>query len=445
MKHHRQTTRRPLIAGVAALLSFGTLSVCALSSTSVAAPAQSLVTYGEPTYPTSTADLPKEVRDAASDAAALVDANKTDLLGSYVDKSSGEVAIVPSTDRGAEMATAQEAKSSVLRVDQRASASVADVSTLGDGLRALSPTLAKSIYEWEPAPESGGINVSARLELSDSDKALLDEFASKRNVPVRVSMNVGAELPTLDEDRSNDPSPYAGGARFGIANDWQSSAVILGECSTGVPYLIGTTNYMLTAGHCFERDTLNHWAWTYSGTNNAPSKQQYMGNSFWSTFHSVYGTVAMGADNDNHGDIAMINVSPANAAGDHIWWGTQTTPDRIPITSRKAPTVGDPTCINGAESGSDCGTVITATNITWTANDGTIIRNGDRAHSAYTYDCSIDGDSGGTVLYDHTGAETSAQVIGIISGSARPGSGCDQYFTGIEEANQAWNGEVNFY
>lgn len=55
------------------------------------------------------------------------------------------------------------------------------------------------------------------------------------------------------------------------------------------------------------------------------------------------------------------------------------------------------------------------------------------------------GDSGGSVIVDHSGAETYAHAVGIISGhSSAAVLGCFQYFTGVEEAMQAWGGKLRF-
>ena len=154
----------------------------------------------------------------------------------------------------------------------------------------------------------------------------------------------------------------------------------------------------------------------------------------------------MGNDSAAHGDLVLVNVSGAgNAAGWKIWWGTVGTTTRIPVTSRTSPTIGDPVCINGMVSGSDCGLTVTHTNISHTYGDGTVLRQGDEAHSSHSYDCSQGGDSGGSVVVDHSGAETEAEATGIISGHTDvDGGACDQWFTGVEEAMQAWGGGLKF-
>lgn len=141
-----------------------------------------------------------------------------------------------------------------------------------------------------------------------------------------------------------------------------------------------------------------------------------------------------------------MNVSAVGrTAGNRIWWGALSTTSRITVTSRTAPTVGDATCLNGSTSGSDCGTVVQRTNVSHTYSSGETLRNSDVAYSSSTADCPISGDSGGSVVVDHPGAETSAEATGIVSGyNNTSGGGCNMWFTGIEEAMQAWGGGLLF-
>ena len=128
-----------------------------------------------------------------------------------------------------------------------------------------------------------------------------------------------------------------------------------------------------------------------------------------------------------------------------MWWGTTNTTNKIPVTARRIPTLNDPVCINGVVSGSDCGLTVVDVNINHTYADGDVLRNGDKGSSPANYDCSQGGDSGGPIVYNHAGTETQATGIGIISGHTdRNSNGCYQWFTGIEEANQVWGGEINF-
>lgn len=251
----------------------------------------------------------------------------------------------------------------------------------------------------------------------------------------------------LDDNRPTDPSPYAGGARYGIANGSGSGASVSALCSTGFGYLRNGKEYMLTAGHCYPRNNGNRdFMWIVTGSDTSPTKSQYAGSKCCSTFESGTGTVPMGNDNQNHGDLALVNVSGAgNDAGNQVWWGGVSTTDKIPVTSRTAPTIGDDVCINGMTSGSDCGTVVQHTNVARTAG-GETVRNIDVAHSTHSYDCSQGGDSGGSVVVDHSGTETAAEATGIVSGHTNTGDGgCDQWFTGVEEAMQAWGGGLNFH
>lgn len=77
-----------------------------------------------------------------------------------------------------------------------------------------------------------------------------------------------------------------------------------------------------------------------------------------------------------------------------------------------------------------------------------VLRQGDRAEAFHGYNCPKGGDSGGGVVLDHSGSETSAVAVGVIaSGQVVDDSAayCQWYFTGIEEAVQAWGGDLVYH
>lgn len=74
------------------------------------------------------------------------------------------------------------------------------------------------------------------------------------------------------------------------------------------------------------------------------------------------------------------------------------------------------------------------------------IRSADLSWSGESYDCPIPGDSGAPVILNHAGAETFADAKGVLSGGGySDASGiCVMISTGVEEAVQAWGGDLNF-
>ena len=246
--------------------------------------------------------------------------------------------------------------------------------------------------------------------------------------------------------RQEDDSPYAGGFRLAMRDSSANTASGSGWCSGGYGYNESSTKYMLNAGHCFAQGTDYSYMWnTYSGTCPCV-KKTYSGHLSNSSWVAGEGSVKVGDDNNWHGDLSRVNVTTANKdSGDQIWWGTTNTSNKIPVTQRRAPTFADQLCINGVTSGSDCGIAVSDTNGTWVYSNGEHLVYGDRAYSAHSYDCSQPGDSGGSVVFNHVGAETEATAVGVISGSGGSGGGCFQYFTGVEEAMQAWGGQLNFH
>lgn len=69
------------------------------------------------------------------------------------------------------------------------------------------------------------------------------EVASATDVPASVPVRVQEKEPLVPTGRLNDVAPFYGGAR--INNNDNTAA-----CTAGWPVRIGSTEYMLTAGHC---------------------------------------------------------------------------------------------------------------------------------------------------------------------------------------------------
>lgn len=380
-------------------------------------------------------------------ASELVDFNKSDFAGSYVDETSTLV-VVTTSDRGQQMAAERFPKDSGVRIEH-GNLSLARASTLGHELYRGFPTTGAKIWQWAVDPAASALKLGVNKPLDGEDRSIIDNFAQANAVLINVYIDETAQRGQRD-DRLEDASPFAGGFRYARADGTTSSATVIGRCSGGFGYEndSGTADYILTAGHCWDRGGAYDRMWnTYGGS--CPSncgKKNYIGIQTYSTWNNGEGTVNTGNDAGNHGDMALVNVSTAGkAAGTQIWWGGVTTTDKIPVTARKVPTVGDDICINGITSGSDCGLTIVETNINHVYDDGDEVINGDYANSTSNADCSQSGDSGGSIIINHSGAETQATGVGIISGHIDYGNiGCAQVFTGIEEAMQAWDGKLKF-
>lgn len=426
------------------LVTFLALPAVLLQSVSSAEePQDGLVEYNEAAWPQPDLSVIDDSnRDQLAAASELVDFNKADFAGAYVD-SKAQLIVVAATDRG--QALAEDALGDDPGVTvTRGALSLESASQLGFDLYRGEPTVGEKMWQWAIDPATSALRVGIFKALSEEDRAAIEKFAEANSLPIKIYVDETAGRGAKDDARLEDDSPYSGGFRYTKANGTTSSASISGYCSGGFGYQSGGTNYMLTAGHCFERGTSYDEMWnTQSGS--CCVKKVWAGHRSNTTWNDGDGTVAAGSDNANHGDLALVNVDAANRnSGDQIWWDGVTSPNKIPVTVRRVPTVGDPICINGVTSGADCGLTVFDTNINHVYSDGDVLRNGDGANSTSEADCSQPGDSGGSIVYNHSGAETQATAEGIVSGHQTFSIGCAQYFTGIEEAIQAWGGNVKF-
>lgn len=413
----------------------------ALQAADMPSKGSNMVRYFDGPWPSQRLDvLDAANRDALTRASELVDYNKSDFANVYVDDL-GTVVVTPATVAGAIKAVsklaADDAAVQVSPVSDVLSIHMAG--EMGNNLYDTSARLAEKMSSWKGDPRSTRLLVSVWQPLGQSDEETIEAFAEKHSVAIDVYYDSGDKPAEKSESRLEDDSPVAGGFRYVMKNGNSSSATGSGWCSGGFGYHIGSVEYMLTAGHCFSQGTSFRYMWnTYDGS--CCTKKTYLGQEAGSVWENGVGS-KRAADGEYHGDVALVLISNA---GDQVWWGAVGTTDKIPVTVRRVPTIGDPMCINGAKSGSDCGLVVQDVNINHTYSDGDVLRNGDKAHSSSEADCSRAGDSGGSIVYDHSGAETQATGIGIVSGSTIRATDCDEWFTGIEEANQIWGGNINF-
>lgn len=406
------------------------------------------VTYAKFSPLTPLRERPKDVQELASRATELTDAHKDKFLGTYVDPSN-RVVVVPADEAGTRMAQSEFSEGEVVVASSAISSQ--EAADLGDALFKAVVSLGADMVFWGGHPESGGALIVVRRDPTDEETRDLELFADEHKIPLRIEVWPGAPTMTLAvNNRLVDPSPYAGGARIGLGDGpLGSGAHIHGLCTTGFGYLRNGYQAMVTAGHCFPRNSTDSYMWILT---LAGGKAEYAGQRSFSSWDDGVGSLRLNADNDFHGDVALVNVSnQGNEAGDHIWWGTTDTMDKIPVTARHAPVVADDVCFSGFVSGSDCGLQVYATNTTASVYDGDghftgTARQVDISISIYSYDCPQPGDSGSPVVLDHGGAETFADAKGIVSASgSSPSFPCIMGSTGVEEVVQAWGGDLAFH
>lgn len=443
MTKNKAILRLSVSLGVLATTVLGTVVSQGASAALASDGTSQLVDYVEAPWPVPNFDL---INDSNSDqlikAAELIDFNKDDFAGSYVDPE-GRVIVVASTPVGEQLANKAFADDPEVAI-RTAGLTINQANQAGLDLSDEVPTVGDKIYKWGIDAQADVVRIGVFRALTSEDRAAMENFADRSGLRLVVYIDEKAQRP-VENSRQEDGTPFQGGFRMTMQASSTGPQQDGPSCTGGFGYQSGGTNWVLTAGHCFYRNGTLNYAWnTYQGDPCCVPKN-YIGYSAYSTFTKNVGTVNAGNDSAKHGDLALINVDLAGKnSSDHMWWGTRTTTNTIPVTARRVPAVGDSICINGISSGSDCGGLtIGDTNIGWTYSNGDHLINADGATSTNSLDCSLDGDSGGSVIIDHAGAETQATGVGIVSGSGPADPvGCVQIFTGIEEAIQAWGGNI---
>lgn len=206
------------------------------------------------------------------------------------------------------------------------------------------------------------------------------------------------------------------------------------------------TDFMFTAGHCFELGTADDQMFTMNGAwLNSFDELQYAGLfSGRTSWNDGVGSRQVPTDNQFHGDIGLVNTETVGrATGNGMWDGGPGTVNKSAVTSRLAPSVGLNVCLSGATSGIQCTVEVTAINVDVNIqNSGIWLRDGDLARGETQANCSEGGDSGGSI-FRRSGSTSTIVAIGTISGHTDfTVGGCQQRFTGAEEAVQAWGGDV---
>lgn len=352
------------MCGVVATVVLLASGIGALQTTPTSADeATSLVTYETPQYGERGSDWSESTRSIMREVLRVADSHKDHVLGAHV-RDSGQIVVVATGADGLR-ATQSELRQFGDAIEFEISVlSSNSAQTLGEELWRSSESLMRGIHIWGADSLTGGIFVSFLKEPTASDRELIERFAAKHEVPIRVEVDPNATSGRTLDDRRSDYQNYAAGARYFTGDGPGSGANLVGRCSTGFGYQIGATQYVITEGHCFPRNRDNDWMWIATGSNTSPTKSQYAGRMCCSTWREGVGTIKMGADNQNHGDLALVNVSAeGHGGGTKVWWGGPYATNRIPVIDRRYPVYGDITCLSGSTSGVRCGANIQYKNV----------------------------------------------------------------------------------
>jgi hypothetical protein len=387
--------------------------------------------------PTPSEAVPPGLEETAADASQLVDFNPNQYAGSWYEPSTQRVTIASVT--GAIGSAGKNARR--LSADNDVTVVPAQFS-LAEGQKALdefmaTAAIAHRVVNFGVAPDGNG------FQLDVLGEPTADELQGLSVLPGHVDVRTGLTDAGHPTDAMNDASPFAGGSRFGSI---VPGGTTLNVCTSGFPFLGDSgVKFLLTAGHCVPKGST--WKiYKLNGPVLSPTLDVQIAQNdspgARTSWDSNAGTVNAGGDSAKHGDVAMFNVSAyGKDIGDSIWI-SQTA--KRNVVSRDTPSVGGSVCRAGIRDWETCGFTIDSVNTSHTYNDGTTIRQGDLAYLASSNTCSLDGDSGAPV-YRRTNGD--AIAIGIVSGtySVPTVGGCMLVFTGVEEAIQAWGGDLKYH
>lgn len=166
------------------------------------------------------------------------------------------------------------------------------------------------------------IGMSGATAPSKRDMAELRRISGVSKITARVAV----EMPKGYATRSNDSSPWKGGARI---------ETIGGGCSSGFAVLVGSSGRLLSARHC---DTSGNGSIKDGGGTTIASG----GSSV-----AVIGRI----------DSMLIDPSASPATTPRIYRSTYSSSSTSAVKNWYSNWPGDPVCTSGASTGEHCGTV----------------------------------------------------------------------------------------
>lgn len=398
------------------------------------------VTVQQWALPSPSNRVPAQLEDEAAHAAGLVDYNEDSYAGSWYDPTSGTIQVATTTP-AAKSAPAANAANGLLPSDDVA---LKDAKfSLSEGQQILDDYFKDSPLgdRWS----SYGLSPDGKnFEISMIGEPTAKDLASLATLPGHVVLTTGLTQKFRPTDALDDGNPFAGGGRIIIGKSGPPPETLtdLIQCTTGFGFRINGDDAMLTAGHCLKRGTTRDRIWRATGSGAALSLLgQISVFNDKSTMSGTTGTVPVGADNGNHGDLALYNLSNFGKSASATIWTSNV--GGLEVDSRQAPAEQTTVCRFGSKTlGQLCGLLVTDTNVTISGDDFGTVKAADVATYPGTSMCAQQGDSGGPV-YRISGGR--AIAVGIISATRPVPGGCQLAFTGVEEAIQAWGGDIKFH
>ncbi len=373
----------------AAILSILALSLLGTTSANAADPSDAKADKDQITFPTTAPNEPLELAlPAVSEEMAKLASALTEKLQGNAAFASAEVPATrdrvivhwhgPKTDQ----------LSALLSEHSTVPAEIRQTRFAPGVLKQQAMALAKSegaVSSYEIAHDGSGIAVSLNGESSKKDAASKSarRLQDATGIPVRISL----DNPVPANNRQLDTGYHIGGSRLYSPDNG-------GGCSSGFAVRQSGTNKqgIMFAAHC--GSVGNRWA-------------AYDGGAYYYTWGP---TVARNTTFDG----AIID---SGWSQEYVWNGTYNTTGIASIRGYASQFVGQEICYSGGYSGTKCGNIVQAANVTYNLGGDLTSVNGFRTAQVNNEPAVGNGDSGGpgyTIVSDSAGY-AKRLAVGIIS------------------------------
>ncbi|GIH03291.1 hypothetical protein Rhe02_13580 [Rhizocola hellebori] len=341
----------------------------------------------------------------------------------WLDPKTGSVSVAVTGSAGSSMArqlaTAAPAK---VRQVSRSLGQLEQIKEEVTTLQDLRVPDAEAIFMAEPDGEHNRITITVD-RLSDNLMAAL----AKRFGTEAIGVRVQTQRPRAGTDfgRDADDWPFWGGAQISTP---------VGTCTSGFPWVSGSTSYMITAGHCVRDGGNVHTPIAYVGTVTATTREN------WS---ATTGTTLFPGETGYRGDVSLVEVTSGKTSGYSIYRGPagSTSSGTVKEMWSRSPAYGDQYCTGGYRTGELCGWSVNGYNANIKYDkDGPNVWARNMIAGVKEGQCNIPGDSGSPVYTVRGDGGIAAK--GIHSGTAGGGGDswggafdpCYEYFTDIRVA-----------
>jgi Trypsin len=332
------------------------------------------------------------------DATMMAGKNPDDFGYSWYDARTGEVVINTTTAKGEQIGRAMPNERSLPATPRRFNRVSYSFRTLerikhdAIGLPSTVVPDSAAIYETGRDRASNRVLITVQ-RLSDG---MLNALAARYGTTA-IAIEYRPDRPrSAPASRTNNASPLYGGAEIGTPNG--------GTCTSGFPWLVGSTNALLTAGHCAPVGG------NISTTETVGSVAEHAEEN-WDT---GVGSVLVPGQLDYNGDLAVVRLNSLQRSMPDMFRGGPTSSQTASVMewwSRRGES-GDLFCTGGKTTGEQCGWRLDLCGDDHQYDNGEIARN--ICVGVSTSNQIIPGDSGGPVYTVRPDGGIAAK--GIISG-----------------------------